>query len=69
MPGFLYRNVPIPCWRRRVRDYPRFIFLFMAATCAVLMGVGLYLEHVVGLEPCPLCVMQRIFFILVGVWR
>jgi len=46
---------------------PRFIFLFMAATCAVLMGVGLYLEHVVGLEPCPLCVMQRIFFILVGV--
>jgi disulfide bond formation protein DsbB len=30
------------------------------------MGVALYLEHVVGLEPCPLCIIQRVLLILVG---
>ncbi|MFC3284825.1 disulfide bond formation protein B [Litchfieldella rifensis] len=28
--------------------------------CALMMGVALYLEHVVGLEPCPLCIFQRV---------
>lgn len=28
--------------------------------CLVAMGFALYLQHVVGLEPCPLCIMQRI---------
>ncbi|WP_349678479.1 disulfide bond formation protein B, partial [Marinimicrobium sp. UBA4509] len=33
-----------------------------------MMAVALYMEHAMGLEPCPLCVSQRIFVILVGVW-
>ncbi|GGX87349.1 disulfide bond formation protein B [Litchfieldella qijiaojingensis] len=28
--------------------------------CALMMGVALYLEHVMGLEPCPLCIFQRV---------
>jgi protein dithiol:quinone oxidoreductase len=24
-----------------------------------LLGFGLYLQHVVGLEPCPMCIVQR----------
>lgn len=28
--------------------------------CFVAMGFALYLQHVVGLEPCPLCIMQRV---------
>lgn len=28
--------------------------------CLVAMGFALYLQHVVGLEPCPLCIMQRV---------
>jgi disulfide bond formation protein DsbB len=31
------------------------------------MGVALYLEHVVGLIPCPLCIIQRVLLILVGI--
>ena len=27
---------------------------------------GLYLEHIQGLDPCPLCVFQRIAYILIG---
>lgn len=36
------------------------------AICAVLMMIALYMEYAMGLEPCPLCMTQRIFVILVG---
>lgn len=28
--------------------------------CVLMMGVALFLEHVMGLEPCPLCIFQRV---------
>lgn len=28
--------------------------------CCTAMGFALYLQHVVGLEPCPLCILQRV---------
>ncbi|MDW5377400.1 disulfide bond formation protein B [Halomonas sp. HP20-15] len=30
------------------------------AFCALMMAVALALQYVVGLEPCPLCIFQRI---------
>lgn len=45
---------------------PRAIFALLFATCAVLLGVGLYLQHVVGLEPCPMCILQRYAFVAVA---
>jgi disulfide bond formation protein DsbB len=33
-----------------------------AAVCALLLGFGYFLQHVQGLEPCPLCLVQRGFF-------
>ncbi|WP_148253093.1 disulfide bond formation protein B [Aidingimonas lacisalsi] len=30
------------------------------AFCIAMMGVALGLEHVVGLDPCPLCIFQRV---------
>ena len=38
-----------------------------AAACAGMMGFALFAEHVLGLEPCPLCVFQRIAVIALGV--
>ncbi|MBN8412181.1 disulfide bond formation protein B [Halomonas denitrificans] len=35
--------------------------------CVMMMAVALVLEHVVGLEPCPLCVFQRVAVIAAGV--
>jgi protein dithiol:quinone oxidoreductase len=35
--------------------------------CAALMGYALYAEHILGLEPCPLCIFQRVAVIAVGV--
>jgi disulfide bond formation protein DsbB len=33
-----------------------------ALVCALLLGFGYYLQHVEGLNPCPLCLLQRGFF-------
>jgi protein dithiol:quinone oxidoreductase len=35
--------------------------------CVALMAYALYAEHVLGLEPCPLCIFQRVAVIAVGV--
>jgi disulfide bond formation protein DsbB len=37
------------------------------AVCAGMMGFALYAQHVLLLEPCPLCVFQRIAVITMGV--
>ncbi|MBI4005754.1 MAG: disulfide bond formation protein B [Gammaproteobacteria bacterium] len=42
-----------------------FYFLVFLA-CICLLGFGLYLEHIKGLEPCPLCIFQRIAYILIA---
>jgi protein dithiol:quinone oxidoreductase len=34
--------------------------------CVFLMLVGAYLEHVLKLLPCPLCITQRAFIVLTG---
>lgn len=45
---------------------PRLPNLLAFLVCAALLGFGLWLEHAEGLEPCPLCVVQRIEFIGIG---
>ncbi len=47
---------------------PRIFYSIIFAICASLLGFGLYLEHAVGLEPCPLCIFQRVAFIVVGLF-
>lgn len=37
-----------------------------AAVCALLLGFGYFLQYVQGLDPCPLCQVQRAFYYLVG---
>ncbi|HXM82552.1 MAG TPA: disulfide bond formation protein B [Burkholderiales bacterium] len=38
-----------------------------ALACALLLGFGYYLQYVQGLQPCPLCLVQRGFFYAVGI--
>lgn len=38
-----------------------------AFVCASLMAAALYFQHVMGLEPCPLCIFQRLAVIASGV--
>ncbi len=46
--------------------YPRRLLALMAAGCVGLLAFGLYLQHAVGLEPCPMCIVQRYALILVA---
>jgi len=44
----------------------RKVFLLIFLACVASMLIAAYMEHVMGLEPCPLCITQRAFVILVG---
>jgi disulfide bond formation protein DsbB len=37
----------------------------IALSCVGMLAFGLYLQHVVGLNPCPMCIVQR--YALIGV--
>ncbi len=41
------------------------LIIFLA--CVLLILVGAYLEHVLKLDPCPLCITQRAFFDITGI--
>lgn len=45
----------------------RSLFLLAFLGCLGLMAIALYLEHVQGIEPCPLCHVQRFAVVLFGV--
>jgi disulfide bond formation protein DsbB len=42
-------------------------FALLALGCTGLLGFGMYLQHVVGLEPCPMCIVQRYAMTLIGI--
>lgn len=44
----------------------RQLYGVIAAMCAAAMGYALYAQYVLELEPCPLCIFQRIGVIAVG---
>lgn len=45
---------------------PRLLNSAGFAICAALMGYALYAQHVLGLDPCPLCIFQRVGIIALG---
>lgn len=44
----------------------RWVFGLIFLVSAGLLGVAFYMEHVMGLEPCPLCWLQRFGFMGAG---
>ena len=47
-------------------NHPRRVWLGMAIACLAMLSFGMYLQHVVGLEPCPMCIVQRYVMVLIG---
>ena len=47
---------------------PRRTLALICAACVAMLAFGLYLQHVVGLEPCPMCIVQRYALILVAIF-
>ncbi len=45
---------------------PRRVLALVAAVCLGLLAFGMYLQYAVGLEPCPMCIVQRYALIAVA---
>ena len=45
---------------------PRSVFALVLLSVVGLMSYGLYTEYVDYLQPCPLCMTQRVFYVLTG---
>lgn len=45
----------------------RWLYLAGALTVSLLFGAALYLQYVLREQPCPLCMVQRVIFIAIGV--
>jgi disulfide bond formation protein DsbB len=50
----------------RLEHAPRAALALLALVCIGMLAFGQYLQHVVGLEPCPMCIVQRYALILVA---
>jgi disulfide bond formation protein DsbB len=46
---------------------PRRLLAAVALGCVALLAFGLYLQSVEGLNPCPMCIVQRYALIVVAV--
>jgi disulfide bond formation protein DsbB len=44
---------------------PRRVLALASAIGVGMLAFGLYLQHVVGLDPCPMCIVQRYALLLV----
>ena len=53
--------MPFDLPSRRILNFAGF------AVCCGLMGFALFAQHVLLLDPCPLCVLQRVATIALGV--
>ena len=49
-----------------MRVTPRIVFAAIFLACASLIALALYLQEQEGLEPCPMCILQRYAFVVVG---
>ena len=49
------------------RSNPRPLFILTALGCAGLLAFGYYLQLVQHIEPCPMCIFQRLCYIAIVV--
>ena len=47
-------------------NYSRRVFALICVVCISLLAFGLYLQQVVGLVPCPMCIVQRYALVLIA---
>lgn len=50
-----------------LQAHPQRVLWAVAGGCVGLLAYGLYLQHVVGLVPCPMCIVQRYALVLVAI--
>ncbi len=46
---------------------PRRVLALLSVGCWAMLAFGLYLQHSLGLNPCPMCIVQRYALVFVAV--
>ena len=54
-------------FRGWLNDSPRRTFALLSVVCFGMLAFSQYLQHVVGLVPCPMCIVQRYALISVAI--
>jgi disulfide bond formation protein DsbB len=64
----LANDVTLPVFNAQPRWLPsqRLVNFLGFAACASMLGFGYFLQHIMRLEPCPMCILQRIAIVAVG---
>lgn len=53
-------------FRNWLDNSARAVFLAVVIVCIGMLAFGQYLQHVLGIEPCPMCIVQRYALFGVG---
>jgi protein dithiol:quinone oxidoreductase len=48
------------------RISPRLVFLAVFLACAALLATAIYMQEQMGLDPCPMCILQRYAFVAIA---
>lgn len=51
-----------------ITRYAKPLILLVALACMAMLGVGLYLQLVLDMLPCPLCILQRYAFAVTAIF-
>ncbi len=62
----MFASLSTASQRSPFESHPRQILALIALACVAMLAYGMYLQHVVGLEPCPMCIVQRYALVLVA---
>ena len=49
-----------------IRPSPRLAFAAIFLACAALIATAIYMQEQMGLDPCPMCILQRYAFVAIG---
>lgn len=52
---------------KRLANWRRSLNLVGFAVCAALLAIAYYLQFQLGMDPCPLCIFQRVVFFVLGI--
>jgi disulfide bond formation protein DsbB len=61
------RNVILNVLMNWLDHAPRRIYVAIALVCVAMLGFGQYLQHGLGIVPCPMCIVQRYAMFLVAI--
>jgi disulfide bond formation protein DsbB len=53
--------------RFRLLASPTRLAVLLGLACVGLVGASFYVQHVLGVEPCPLCIIQRFTYLALAV--